>query len=126
YSGELKQPKTGLIHAALMSEAPGLSIIPTAIAYDLVLEDHILARQRVKRTQRPFTRELAEMFRYAVGYRSRAFVTFGRPIPLDGCDAQSRRDVMELGKVTRQSIGRLVKVRRTSAVAAVMRPSITR
>src|SRR2546423_10265357 len=75
YSGELKQPKTGLIHAALMSEAPGLSIIPTAIAYDFVLEDHILARQRVKRTQRPFARELAEMFRYAVGYRSRAFVT---------------------------------------------------
>ncbi len=60
------------------------SIVPTAIAYDLVLEDHILARQRVKRRQRPFTRELAEMVRYAVGYRSRAFVTFGRPIPLDG------------------------------------------
>src|ERR1700674_751436 len=34
YSGELKQPKTGLIHAALTSELPGLSIIPTAISYD--------------------------------------------------------------------------------------------
>src|SRR5438093_8271146 len=105
YSGELKQPKTGLIHAALMSELPGLSIIPTAISYDLVLEDHVLARQGVKRTQRPFARELAEMVRYAVGYRSRAFVTFGRPIPLDGWESQSRRDVMELGKLTRQSIG---------------------
>ena len=31
--------------------------------------------------QRPFSRELAEMVRYAVGYRSRAFVTFGKPIP---------------------------------------------
>ena len=62
-------------------------IVPTAIAYDLVLEDHILARQRVKKRQRPFARELAEMVRYAVGYRSRAFVTFGAPIPLDGCDA---------------------------------------
>jgi hypothetical protein len=80
----------------------------------------------VKRAQRPFTRELAEMFRYAVGYRSRAFVTFGRPIPLDGWDPQSRRDVMELGKLTRQSIGKLVKVLPTSVVAAVMRPSITR
>src|SRR5438105_14828871 len=126
YSGELKQPKTGLIHAALTSELPGLSIIPTAISYDLVLEDHILARQRVKRMQRPFTRELAEMFRYAVGYRSRAFVTFGRPIPLDGWDPQSRRDVMELGRLTRLSIGKLVKVLPTSVVAAVMRPSITR
>src|SRR6187397_1536154 len=84
YSGELKPPKTGLLHAALLSGLPGQVIVPTAVAYDLVLEDHILARQRVKRSQRPFTRELAEMFRYAVGYRSRAYVTFGRPIPLDG------------------------------------------
>jgi glycerol-3-phosphate O-acyltransferase len=126
YSGEIKPPKTGLIHAALTSELPGLVIIPTAIAYDFVLEDHILSRQRVKRAQRPFTRELAEMFRYAVGYRSRAFVTFGRPIPLDGWDPQSRRDVMELGKLTRLSIGKLVKVLPTSVLAAVMRPSITR
>src|SRR6188508_80635 len=81
YSGELKPPKTGLMHAALTSETPGLMIVPTAISYDLVLEDHILARQRVKRRQRPFAREFAEMVRYAVGYRSRAFVTFGAPIP---------------------------------------------
>jgi hypothetical protein len=115
-----------LIHAALMSDLPGLVIIPAAISYDFVLEDHILARQRVKRTQRPFTRELAEMFRYAVGYRSRAYVTFGRPIPLDGWDPQSRRDVLELGKLTRQSIGKLIKVLPTSVVAAAMRPSVTR
>ena len=100
YSGELKRPKTGLLHAAMQSELPGLMIVPTAISYDLVLEDHILARQGVKRSQRPFARELAEMVRYAVGYRSRAFVTFGRPIPLDGWDPQSRRDVLELGKLT--------------------------
>ena len=30
------------------------------------------------------------MVRYAVGYRSRAFVTFGQPIPLDGVEAESR------------------------------------
>ncbi len=126
YSGELKPPKTGLIHAALQSELAGLAILPTAISYDLVLEDHILARQGVKRAQRPFTRELAEMVRYAVGYRSRAFVTFGRPIPLDGWEGQSRRDVLELGRLTREAIGKLVKVLPTSVMAAAMRPSITR
>ena len=73
-------PKTGLMHAALQAEHPHMVIVPTAVAYDLVLEDHVLARQRVKRAQRPFSRELAEMVRYAVGYRSRAFVTFGEPI----------------------------------------------
>ena len=51
-----------------------------AVAYDLVLEDHILAHQGAKRRQRPFGREVAEMVRYAVGYQSRAFVTFGAPI----------------------------------------------
>jgi glycerol-3-phosphate O-acyltransferase len=126
YSGELKAPKTGLLHAALLSELPGLTIVPMAISYDLVLEDHILARQRIKRGQRPFTRELAEMVRYAVGYRSRAFVTFGRPIPLDGWDPQSRRDVLELGRLTRTSIGKLVKVVPTAVVAAAMGPSIAR
>ncbi len=126
YSGELKPPKTGLLHAALLSGTPGLTIVPTAISYDLVLEDHILARQRVKRSQRPFARELAEMVRYAVGYRSRAFVTFGRPIPLDGWDPESRRDVLELGKLTRTTIGKLVKVLPTSVVATVMRPSLSR
>ena len=126
YSGELKNPKTGLLHAALQSETPGLMIVPTAIAYDLVLEDHILTRQRVKRSQRTFARELAEMVRYAVGYRSRAFVTFGRPIPLDGWEPESRRDVLELGRLTRQSIGKLVKVLPTSVFATAMRPSVSR
>src|SRR5436189_478009 len=126
YSGELKTPKTGLLHAALQADVARISIIPTAVAYDLVLEDHVLARQRVKRSQKPFSRELAEMFRYAVGYRSRAYVTFGRPIPLDGWDPESRRDVLELGRLTRTSIGKLVKVLPTSVIAAAMRPSITR
>ena len=80
YSGELKSPKTGLVNAALSAELPDLVFVPCAIAYDLILEDFILAHQKVKRRQRPFTHELAEMVRYAVGYRSRAFVTFGEPI----------------------------------------------
>jgi hypothetical protein len=100
--------------------------VPTAVAYDLVLEDHVLARQRVKRTQRPFSRELAEMVRYAVGYRSRAFVTFGKPISVDGIDPHSRRHVLDLTHATMKAIGRVVKVLPTAVVATAMRPSITR
>src|SRR5215207_9416178 len=122
YSGELKSSKTGLFGAALHADVPNLVVLPTAVSYDFVLEDHILARQKIKRRQRPFTRELAEMVRFAVGYRSRAYVTFGRPIPLDGHDPQSRRDVLELGRLTRTSIGRLMKVVPTSVVSAAMRP----
>ena len=80
YSGELKPAKTGLIHAALQAGCADLVVVPVAIAYDLVLEDHILAKQGTKKRQRPFSREIAEMVRYAVGYRSRAFVTFGAAI----------------------------------------------
>jgi glycerol-3-phosphate O-acyltransferase len=126
YSGELKNPKTGLMHAALQAEHPRMVIVPTAVAYDLVLEDHVLARQRVKRAQRPFSRELAEMVRYAVGYRSRAFVTFGSPISVDGIDPTSRRAVLDLTHMTMKAIGRIVKVLPTAVVANAMRPSITR
>jgi hypothetical protein len=105
---------------------PNLAILPTAIAYDLVLEDHILARQGTKRRQRPFSRELAEMVRFAVGYRSRAFVTFGRPIPVGGVDHTSRRAVLEIAHHARAEVGRLYKVLATALVAAAMRPSITR
>ena len=126
YSGELKPPKTGLIHAAMQAERSNLVIIPTAIAYDLVLEDRALARQGVKRRQRAFTRELAEMVRLAVGYRSRAWVTFGTPIRMDEYDPESRRDVLDLAHRTRDEIGRLYKVLPTSLVAGAMQPSITR
>lgn len=126
YSGELKATKTGLLSAVLQAEVPGIVIIPTAIAYDIVLEDHVLARQRVKRGQRLFSRELAEMVRYAVGYRSRAVVSFGRPIPLSGCDPHSRRTVVEVGQAVRAEIGRLYKVLPTALLAMAMRPSITR
>jgi glycerol-3-phosphate O-acyltransferase len=126
YSGELKAIKPGLIHAALTAGRSDLVIIPAAISYDLVLEDHILARQRVKRRQRPFTRELAEMVRYAVGYRSRAFVTFGAPIPVGDRDAHSRGDVLELTRLIRARIGAVYKVLPTAVFAAAMRPSIQR
>lgn len=126
YSGELKPPKTGLLHAALQSRHPRLAIVPLAVAYDLVLEDHILARQGVKRRQRPFAREVAEMVRYAVGYRSRAFVTFGDPISVQDYDPDSKRDVLALARRIYEAIGRLYKVLPTAVVAAQMRPSIGR
>jgi glycerol-3-phosphate O-acyltransferase len=126
YSGELKNPKTGLMHAALQGEHPNMVILPTAVAYDFVLEDHVLARQRIKRSQRPFSRELAEMVRYAVGYRSRAFVTFGKPIHVDSIDTTSRRAILDLTHAVMTAIGALHKVLPTAVVAAAMRPSIAR
>jgi glycerol-3-phosphate O-acyltransferase len=126
YSGELKAPKTGLLHAALQAEVPNLLFVPCAVAYDLVLEDHILARQQLKRQQRAFARELTEMVRYAVGYKSRAFVTYGEPIDASARDAHDRSDVLELAHQLRDVIGRLMKVLPTSIVAAAMRPSIRR
>jgi len=126
YSGELKAAKTGILHATLQAECPDMVVIPVAIAYDLVLEDHILARQGTKKRQRPFSREVAEMVRYAVGYRSRAFVTFGAPISTAGIDPTSRTEVLELSRMVRGRIGSQVKVLPTALFAAAMRPSITR
>jgi glycerol-3-phosphate O-acyltransferase len=126
YSGEIKHPKTGLMHAALNAEHRHIVVVPTAIAYDLVLEDHVLARQRIKRSQKPFSRELAEMVRYAVGYKSRAFVTFGKPMSIDGVDPASRSEVLAFTHSVMDAIGRLYKVLPTAVVANAMRPSITR
>ena len=126
YSGELKAGKTGLIHAALQAERPDLVIVPVAIAYDLVLEDHILARQATKKRPRAFSREVAEMVRYAVGYRSRVFVTFGAPVAASGYDPNSRTDVLELSRLLRARIGSQIKVLPTALFAAAMRPSLTR
>ena len=120
YSGELKPSKTGLFNAELGAERPN------AVAYDLVLEDHILAHQSVKKRQRPFGREVAEMVRYAVGYRSRAFVTFGAPITAGERDVHSRSDVLELARLVRARTGALYKVLPTAVFAAAMRPSIAR
>src|SRR5262245_14369175 len=126
YSGELKSPTTGLLHATPHADVSRIVIVPTAVAYDFVLEDHVLARQRVKRTQRPFSRELAEMVRYAVGYRSRAIVTFAKPLAIDDVDPASRRDVLDLAHTVMRAIGRIQKVLPTAVIANAMRPSITR
>jgi len=113
------------MHAALHAEHAHVSIVPTAVAYDLVLEDHVLARQRVKRVQRAFSRELAEMVRYAVGYKSRAYVTFGKPMSVKGVDPESRRAVLDLTHEVMEQVGRQYKVLPTAIVSASMRPSIT-
>ena len=126
YSGELKPIKAGLFNACLDAGVPNLALVPVTVAYDLVLEDHILARQQVKRRQKAFSRELAEMVRYAVGYRSRAFVTFGRPIPLDGVDVDSKRSVVELTRVVQTELGRLYKVLPTAILATAMNKSMSR
>jgi glycerol-3-phosphate O-acyltransferase len=125
YSGEIKKPKTGLMHAALQADRAQMAVLPTAVAYDLVLEDHVLSRQGVKRTQKPFRRELTEMVRYAVGYKSRAFVTFGTPMAID-IDPSSRREVLDFSRTVMTAIGRLYKVLPTAVIANAMRPSITR
>ncbi len=124
YSGELKSPKTGLLTACLQSGQPNLVIVPVSIAYDLVLEDHVLARQKVKGRQRAFSREVAEMVRYAVGFRSRAFVTFGAPIAVDDFKGDSRRSVLDLGHLVMERVGAQIKVLPTALMAAAMGPSI--
>ena len=126
YSGELKPVKAGLLNACLDARMPGLTLVPVAVAYDLVLEDHVISRQRVKRSQKPFSREIAELVRYAVGYRSRAFVTFGKPIALGGIDPDSKKTVMDLMRHLREQIGRQYKVLPTAVLAAAMKPSVTR
>src|SRR6187399_3350264 len=44
YSGELKPMKSGLLNACLDAQVTALQLIPVAVSYDLVLEDHVIAR----------------------------------------------------------------------------------
>jgi glycerol-3-phosphate O-acyltransferase len=126
YSGELKTMKTGLFSSCIDAGVPGMQLVPVAVSYDLVLEDHVISKQRVKRRQKAFSREIAELVRYAVGYRSRAFVTFGRPVPLDGIDGESRKAVMDVTRQVRAEIGLLYKVLPTAVLAAAMTGSMSR
>jgi glycerol-3-phosphate O-acyltransferase len=126
YSGELKPFKTGLLHAAAQAHYSDVVVVPVAIAYDFVLEDFVLARQRIKRQQRSFTREVTEMIRYSVGYQSRAIVSFGSPIKLADYDPNERRTMVQLTQRIKSEIGRLAKIVPTSLIAASMKPSIKR
>jgi len=126
YTGEMKAPKTGLLQAALSADRGSLSIQPMAIAYDIVLEERIMLRAAANHRSRPFTQEVAEMVRHAVGYKSRAFVTFGTPIPLSTYDPENRRDLVNLARRVQDNVGLLYKVLPTALVATVMRPQSTR
>lgn len=126
YSGELKAPKTGLLQAALHADRTRLSIVPMAVSYDVVLEDRILAHQAVKRASKPFAQEFAEMVRHAVGFNTRAFVTFGKRIPLNEYDPQSRKALVSLAHRIQREIGLLCKVLPTALVCAAVRPQMTR
>jgi glycerol-3-phosphate O-acyltransferase len=125
YSGELKPFKTGLFQAALAADRSALSIVPMAVAYDLTLEDRLIARQAIRKRSRPFTQELAEMARHAIGYQSRAFVTFGEAIPLATVNPESRRDLVTLVHRVHDEVARLYKVLPTALVAALCRPQMT-
>lgn len=125
YSGELKPLKTGLFQAALAADRSALSIVPMAIAYDLTLEDRLISRQAIRKRTRPFTQELAEMARHAIGYHSRAFVTFGDAIPLAPVQPESRRDLVTLVHRVHDEIARLYKVLPTALVASLCRPQMT-
>lgn len=126
YSGELKAPKTGLLQAALQAKHTSLSVVPMAIAYDLVLEEKLLARAATAGRKRPFSREVPEMIRHAIGYQSRAFVTFGAPIPLSEYDPAARRDLVALAHRIQHEVGLLHKVLPTALVAAALRAPMTR
>jgi glycerol-3-phosphate O-acyltransferase len=126
YSGELKGPKTGLLQAALQADRHELSVVPMSVAYDVVLEERILSREASRKRKRPFGQEVAEMVRHAVGYESRAFVTFAAPIPLGPFDPDSRRDLVTLAHQVQDAVGRSYKVLPTALVASVMRPNLAR
>ena len=126
YSGELKAMKTGLFSSCIDARIPGMQLVPVAVAYDLVLEDHVISKQRVKGRQKAFSREVAELVRYAVGYRSRSFVTFGRPVSIDGIDGESRKAVMEVARRVRAEIGLLYKVLPTAVLSAALTSSLSR
>jgi glycerol-3-phosphate O-acyltransferase len=125
YTGELKSPKTGLLQAALQADRRSLCVLPMAVAYDIVLEDRMLSREAARGRRRPFAQEVAEMVRHAVGYQSRAFVTFGNPIPLSDYDPDARRDLVSLAHRIQDEIGRSYKVLPTAIVATAMRPQMT-
>ncbi len=101
-------------------------IVPVAIAYDLVLEDQILAPQRTKRRQRPFSRELAEMVGTPSATSRARSSRSARPMPLAGGDGAlaARRDGSRPPGL--DAVGRLHKVLPTAIVATAMRPSMPR
>ena len=66
------------------------------------------------------------MIRYAVGYQSRAIVSFGKPITMEAYDPDARRDMVRLQRRVRDAVGKLYKIVPTALVAHCLSPSIER
>ncbi len=96
YSGELKTPKTGLLQAALQADRDALSVVPMAIAYDLVLEERIISREAVNAAQATVRAGTGGDGAARGRLSARAFVSFGKPIPLADYDPDSRRALVTL------------------------------
>ena len=116
YSGEIKSPKTGLFSACLSANVPGL--------VDRAGRGGLRPGPRGSRAGAA-ARQAAASGRSAASWRrwcatrsaiaAARFVTFGRPIPLDGYDVESRRSVLDLAHLVQREIGRLYKVRADGA-----------
>ncbi len=110
--------------------APGRAsravVVPMAVAYDLVLEERILAREAIRRRSRPFAQEVAEMVRHAVGYHSRGV----RDVRAAHPAVQLRSGLASRSRHAHASGARrdwpCYKVLPTALVASVMRPHMTR
>jgi putative heme degradation protein len=66
------------------------------------------------------------MVRHAVGFKTRAFITFGTPIPLAEYQPDSRRDLVTLTHRIQDQVALLYKVLPTALVAATIKPGMTR
>ena len=123
----MKSPEDGALQR--LPAAPtcrAWSIVPVAVAYDLVLEDHVLARQ--KREAAPARRSAASWPRWCA---TRWATAAARSSPSASRSRRRlRRRVAALGAGSgapgAARIGRLYKVVPTALLAAAMRPSIPR
>ena len=119
YSGEMKAPKTGLLHAAMQSgrtdvvdRADGGRLRPRARGS----HPGAPGRQAAAAAVRPRDRGDGPLRGRAIS-RARSSPSASRSRST-GWTAESRRDVMDLAHLVRDTIGRLHKVLPTAVVAA--------
>ena len=123
YSGELKPMKSGLLNAVpRRADRRPQAGAGCGRLRPRARRSRDREAEASSGSQKAFSREIAELVRYAVGYRSRAFVTFGKPIAIDGIDSENKKVVMELTRHVRTEIGKQYKVVPTAVLAAAMKP----
>ena len=124
YSGELKTPGTGLLHAALTADRNASVIVPMAIC---LRSQHRGSHPRApgNKTGAP-GRSGGKLPRWCATPSdiSTRLRHLRRANGLKGYDPDSRRDVMALAHLTRDTIGRLYKVLPTAVVSAALRPGM--